>query len=201
MSWYNKKLNSIRDELNKYLQIEKCNMMTAKEQESTHGLIDSFLTAMNLCDDEEDEALDDYHGEDEFFPAKEYLSNGKKIKKEKLDQYISSKEETFSETLLKLIDEKGMKDSVVYKKASIDRRLFSKIRSDADYSPSKKTAISFCIALELSLQETTILLEKAGYALSDSSRFDLIIKYMITHKEYNIHLVNIVLREYGESTL
>lgn len=201
MSWYNKKLNSIRDELNKYLQIEKCNMMTAKEPESTHGLIDSFLTAMNLCDDEEDEALDDYHGEDEFFPAKEYLSNGKKIKKEKLDQYISSKEETFSETLLKLIDEKGMKDSVVYKKASIDRRLFSKIRSDADYSPSKKTAISFCIALELSLQETTILLEKAGYALSDSSRFDLIIKYMITHKEYNIHLVNIVLREYGESTL
>ena len=103
--------------------------------------------------------------------------------------------------LLRLIDEKGLKDSEVYKNANIDRRLFSKIRGDKDYIPSKKTAISFCLALQLEMEQAKKLLETAGYAFSTASRFDLIIMYLIENKEYNIHFANIVLEDYGEGTL
>lgn len=121
--------------------------------------------------------------------------------KRSIDEMLDSKAETFSSMLLRLIDEKGLKDSEVYKKANIDRRLFSKIRGDEDYVPSKKTAISFCLALQLDMDETKKLLEAAGYALSTSSRFDLIIMYLIENEEYNIHFANIVLEDYGEGTL
>ena len=103
--------------------------------------------------------------------------------------------------LLRMPDEKGLKDSDVYKRANIDRRLFSKIRGDKDYVPSKKTAISFCLALQLEMDEAKKLLTAAGYALSASSRFDLIIMYLIENCEYNIHFANIVLDDYGEGTL
>lgn len=118
-----------------------------------------------------------------------------------LEKVLEMKEETFSTMLLRLIDEKGLKDSEVYKRANIDRRLFSKIRGDEDYTPSKKTALSFCFALHLTIDETEELLKTAGYTLSASSRFDLIIRYLIEKKEYNIQFVNIVLYEYGEGTL
>lgn len=118
-----------------------------------------------------------------------------------LDKVLAKKEESFSEMLLRMIDEKGLKDSDVYKRANIDRRLFSKIRGDEDYVPSKKTAISFCLALQLDIDEAKKLLATAGYALSASSRFDLIIMYLIETKEYNIHFANIVLDDYGEGTL
>lgn len=118
-----------------------------------------------------------------------------------LDEVLAKKEESFSETLLRMIDEKGLKDSDVYKRANIDRRLFSKIRADEDYVPSRKTAISFCLALQLELEEAKKLLATAGYTLSASSRFDLIIMYLIETKEYNIHFANIVLDDYGEGTL
>lgn len=118
-----------------------------------------------------------------------------------IEEVLETKAETFSTMLLRLIDEKGLKDSEVYKKANIDRRLFSKIRGDEDYVPSKKTAISFCLALQLDIEETKKLLEAAGYALSASSRFDLIIMFLIENKEYNIHFANIVLEDYGEGTL
>ena len=118
-----------------------------------------------------------------------------------LDAVLATKEETFSDMLLRLIDEKGLKDSVVYKNANIDRRLFSKIRGDEEYVPSKKTAISFCLALQLEVEEAKKLLATAGYTLSASSRFDLIIMYLIEHREYNVHFANIILDEYGEGTL
>lgn len=118
-----------------------------------------------------------------------------------LDKVLAKKEESFSEMLLRMIDEKGMKDSEVYKRANIDRRLFSKIRADEDYVPSRKTAISFCLALQLELEEAKKLLATAGYTLSASSRFDLIIMYLIENCEYNIHFANIVLDDYGEGTL
>lgn len=121
--------------------------------------------------------------------------------KRSIDGVLESKAETFSNMLLRLIDEKGLKDSEVYKKANIDRRLFSKIRGDEDYVPSKKTAISFCLALQLSMDEAKKLLEAAGYALSTASRFDLIIMFLIENEEYNIHFANIVLEDYGEGTL
>jgi len=118
-----------------------------------------------------------------------------------IDKVLERKAETFSSMLLRLIDEKELKDSDVYKRANIDRRLFSKIRGDEDYVPSKKTAISFCLALQLEMDEAKKLLETAGYALSASSRFDLIIMYLIEHREFNIQFANIVLDDYGEGTL
>lgn len=125
----------------------------------------------------------------------------RKDKIQDLDNVLKNKEESFSEMLLHLIDEKGLKDSEVYKRANVDRRLFSKIRGDEDYVPSKKTALSFCFALHLNLAETDKLLGTAGYILSLSSRFDLIIRYLLLKKEYNINFVNIVLEDYGEDTL
>lgn len=118
-----------------------------------------------------------------------------------IDKVLERKEESFSSMLLRLIDEKGLKDSEAYKSANIDRRLFSKIRGDKDYVPSKKTAISFCFALRLELSEAKKLLGTAGYTLSESSRFDLIIMYLIENGEYDIHFANIVLDDYGEGTL
>lgn len=126
------------------------------------------------------------------------LENGKRPE---LDKVLEEKEESFSEMLLRLIDEKHLKDSDVYKRANIDRRLFSKLRGDKDYVPSKKTAISFCLALQLDVDEAKRLLATAGYALSTSSRFDLIIMYLIERREYNIQFVNLVLDDYGEGTL
>ncbi len=118
-----------------------------------------------------------------------------------IDDFLRKRGETFSQMLLRLIDERNMKDSQVYKDANIDRRLFSRIRGDEDYIPSKKTVICFCMALQLDLPEAKMLLEAAGYALSASSRFDLIIMYLLENKEFNIVFANIVLEKYGESRL
>ena len=135
----------------------------------------------------------------ETIPIPEFLRKNSSY--EGINKVLNQKKESFSELLLRMIDEKGLKDSDAYKNANIDRRLFSKIRGDVNYMPSKKTAISFCLALQLEMDEAEKLLEAAGYSFSKSSRFDLIIRYLIENKEYNIHFVNIVLDDYGEGTL
>ena len=117
---------------------------------------------------------------------------------ETLEEYLQGLDAGFSQTLLRLIDRSGKKDAEIYKKANIDRKLFSKIRSRKDYQPSKPTALAFAFALELSLEETEDFIARAGFALSRSSRFDLICEYFLIHHNYDLTELNQVLYRFDQ---
>ena len=115
-----------------------------------------------------------------------------------IDNLMDQLEETFSQRLLRMIDERGMTDSEAYTKAYVDRRHFSKIRKDVNYVPNKKTVLAFTIALELSLDEAKDLLGSAGFALSRSSKTDIIVAYFLQNKIYDMFEINDVLDAYGQ---
>ena len=114
---------------------------------------------------------------------------------------LEQKEETFSQRLLRYIRERDLLEPEVYRHANLDRRLFSKIRGNPSYQPSRNTALALAVALRLNLEETEDLLRRAGYALSPSSRFDLIVVYYIKKGNYDIFEINETLYAFDESQL
>lgn len=130
-----------------------------------------------------------------------YPSVREMIAESPLEDLVGNLDEPFSETLLRLIDAKGKDDVEVYKRANLDRRLFSKIRSNKGYMPSKRTVLALAIGIGLSLPETNDLLKRAGFALSRSQVSDVIVEYFIIHGKYNIFEINEVLFRYDQPLL
>lgn len=118
-----------------------------------------------------------------------------------LEEMLRQTDKGFSETLLKLIDRSGKKDSEIYTRANVSRQHFSKIRNNRDYRPTKATALAFALALELDMTETRDLIGRAGYALTNSSKFDVIIMYFIQQKNYDLFEINATLFEFDQTLL
>ena len=118
-----------------------------------------------------------------------------------LEDYVSRLDESFRDMLLRKIDEKNMTDAECYRNANIDRKLFNKIKNQADYRPGKSTVLALAISLRLPMEEIREMLGKAGFSLSRSSRFDLIVEYFILHGNYNIYEINEALFSFDQKLL
>lgn len=137
-------------------------------------------------------------------PDANITKTGKNISSEDkvtLDQLMNDIGDSFQDKLFSYIDESGMTDVEVYKKANIDRKLFSKIRSNPMYHPRKQTVLALAIALQLNIEQTVDLLTSAEYALSPGSKRDLIVKYFIEHGMFDIMTINFALDEYAQPIL
>ena len=163
----------------------------AKQQNCSENM-DSSLELWDECDIEEFDI-------NSMQKTKVYdTMSGAFATNRKIDDLMNQMDETFSQKLLRMITERGMTDSEAYTKAYVDRRHFSKIRNDEFYSPNKKTVLAFAIALELTLDEAKDLLACAGFALSRSSKVDIIVAYFLQNKIYDMFEINEILYEYGQ---
>lgn len=184
-----------------------------KMDEKMKSIFDKITSFRKRREKQKKQEIYDYdfadYEEDLFVPAEFDVGSMKKTKITKemsqtmvtnrnIDNLMSQMEETFSQRLLRMIDERGLTDSEAYTKAYVDRRHFSKIRKDINYAPNKKTVLAFTIALELSLDEAKDLLRSAGFALSRSSRTDIIVAYFLQNKIYDMFEINDVLYAYGQ---
>ncbi len=162
----------------------------APDNTSARKLIDKFVMSR-------------YHGlADEWYERQNNRNDQKdQSTVQTLEEIISTDEKDFHEKLIELIDAKGMTDPQVYKKANIDRKLFSKIRCAPDYKPRKKTAVALALALELEYDDMVDLLRRAGIAFSPSSTFDKIVEYFVRNGIYDVQTINLSLFEHGEDTL
>lgn len=146
------------------------------------------------------DSYDSYSDDPDLDVSYKYTSVSKPAKRT-LEDVMKQSDETFSQMLLRLIREKGFTNAQVYKKANQDKKLFSKIKKNINYQPSKKTAMAFALGLELNYDEAKDLLARAGYAFSPSSNFDKAIRFFIETKEYNIYEIEIILYDLGLETL
>ena len=173
---------------NRRRRMEEERMLAAQERR--------FMDAMP-----ESEEIADAMAEMSIAPPMAEAASFPDVSGKSLDEVLGEKEDTFQQRLFRLIDASGMDDVTVYKKANIDRKVFSRIRCKEDYKPKKKTAVAFAIALELDMPTMLDLLSRAEIAFSPSSKFDLIVSYFITNRNYDIFEINAALFKYGQPIL
>ena len=198
-------ITSVGKYIEKYYVPERDDIRMDKEMQSIFQKIANFRKKLSESKARGVEDDEDFDFSDEAFDAKSMKKtkvyntmSGTMATNRKIDDLMDQMDETFSQRLLRMIVERDLTDSEAYTKAYVDRRHFSKIRNDENYSPNKKTVLAFAIALELSIDEAKDLLGSAGFTLSRSSKTDIIVSYFLQNKIYDMFEINEVLEAYKQ---
>lgn len=202
-----KALNIALEEIGKYLLTHETEIILVVFDKSSFEISANLIGSIdNYIEEQTVEIITEKEYEWRVMPRNRVTfcsdtNNNQNKTSDSLDSILNDAGETFQQKLFKLIDERGLDDVSVYKKANIDRKVFSSIRCKPNYKPKKKTAVAFAVALELDYNEMTDLLSRAEIALSPSSKFDLIISYCVKNKIYDILEINAILFQYGQPIL